>query len=233
MFMIVRRILRQIAYAVEMEKPASAWSILWLRLKYNCYVSMKAQIFSHDRVALGENAHIYQDTVLNFKSSHSRHSPSITIGGNSRILPGARIIPQQGYVKIGDNCNIQYGCLLYGVGGLEIGDNTRIGAKTIITPMNHIYTDQGTLIREQGETAIGIKIGNDVWIGSGVRVLDGVTIGDGAVIGAGSVVTNSIPPFSVAVGIPARVIKKRDGGKPEAQLSVGNPQFRDIRRSGS
>jgi len=217
MFMMARRVLRQIGYVRFLEKPAPIWSKLWLRFKYDCYVSMKAQIFHPDRIALGQNAQIYQGAILNFKSSHSRHSPSISIGCNSRILPSAKIIPQEGYVKVGDNCTIQYGCLLYGVGGLEIGDNTRIAAYTVITPMNHIYSDPSTPIWKQGETAVGIKIGSDVWIGSGVRILDGVTIGDGSVVGAGSVVTKSIPPFSIAAGVPARVIKRRDGGMTEAQ----------------
>jgi acetyltransferase-like isoleucine patch superfamily enzyme len=53
-------------------------------------------------------------------------------------------------------------------------------------------------------------IEDDCWLGSGVKVLDGVTIGKGSVIGAGSVVTKNIPPFSVAVGVPARVIKSRN-----------------------
>lgn len=217
--MIVHRVLRQIGYWGSLEKAAPMWRKLWLRIKYDCYVSIKAHIFHPDRIELGQNAQIYQGAILNFKSAHSRHSPSIMIGCNSRILPSAKIIPQEGYVKIGDNCTIQYGCLLYGVGGLEIGSNTRIAAYTVITPMNHIYSDPATPIWKQGETAIGIKIGSDVWIGSGVKVLDGVTIGDGAVVGAGSVVTKSIPPYSVAAGIPARVIKMRDGRMPEAQIS--------------
>lgn len=57
----------------------------------------------------------------------------------------------------------------------------------------------------KGETVIG----NSVWIGDNVLILPGVRIGDGAIIGAGSVVTREVPPFSVAVGVPARVIKKR------------------------
>ncbi|OQW32159.1 MAG: hypothetical protein A4E20_03300 [Nitrospira sp. SG-bin2] len=219
MLIMAGLVLRQIGYWSSLEKAAPMWRKLWLRIKYDCYVSMKAHIYHPDKIVLGRGAHIYQDAILNFKSSHSGHSPSIAIGCDSKVLPSAKIIPQQGYVKIGNNCTIQYGCLLYGVGGLEIGNNTRIAAYTVITPMNHIYSDLGTPIWKQGETAIGIKIGSDVWIGCGAKVLDGVTIGDGAVVGAGSVVTKSIPPYSVAAGVPARVIKMRDGRMPEAQIS--------------
>lgn len=61
----------------------------------------------------------------------------------------------------------------------------------------------------QGETATGVLIGSDVWIGAGVKIVDGVSIGDGCVVGAGSVVTTDLPPFSVAVGAPARIVRQR------------------------
>ncbi|MCP9456351.1 MAG: acyltransferase [Nitrospira sp.] len=207
--MISRRIRHQLAYMLSGERPASVFHKIRLRLKYDCYISLKADIFHADQIVLDEGVYIYQYALLNLNSRQSTYSPSIKIGKHSRVLPYAKIIPQQGFVKIGEQCTVQYGCLLYGVGGLEIGDNTRIAAYTVISPMNHIYQDPSVPIWQQGETAVGIKIGSDVWIGSGSKVLDGVTIGDGSVIGAGSVVTKSIPPFSVAVGVPARVIKQR------------------------
>lgn len=207
--MMSRRIHHQVAYALSSEKPASIFRKMWLRLKHDCYISLKADIFHADRIVLDQGVYIYQYAMLNLNSRHSKYSPSIKIGRHSRVLPYAKIIPQEGFVNIGAHCTIQYGCLLYGVGGLEIGDNARIAAHTVISPMNHIYADPDTPIWKQGETAIGIKIGNDVWIGNGAKILDEVTIGDGCVIGAGSVVTKSIPPFSVAVGVPARVIKQR------------------------
>ncbi len=69
-------------------------------------------------------------------------------------------------------------------------------------------SDQSEALRH-GTSRGDIAIGNDVWIGTNAIVLSGVTIGDGAVIGAGAVVTNNIPPYCVAVGVPAQVQRKR------------------------
>ena len=60
---------------------------------------------------------------------------------------------------------------------------------------------------DQGITAVGIRIENGCWIGAGAIILDGVTVGEGSCIGAGAVVTRSVPPHSLAVGAPARVIR--------------------------
>lgn len=63
--------------------------------------------------------------------------------------------------------------------------------------------------RDLLEEFAGTTVGNDVWIGAGAVVVDGVTIGDGAVVGAGAVVTRDIPPYAVAAGVPARVLRYR------------------------
>jgi galactoside O-acetyltransferase len=75
--------------------------------------------------------------------------------------------------------------------------------------VNHVFDDLQRPIREQGITAQGIVIEDDVWLGAGVTVVDGVTIGRGSIIGAGAVVTTDIPPYSIAVGIPAKPVKDR------------------------
>ncbi|MFM6647643.1 MAG: DapH/DapD/GlmU-related protein [Microcystis panniformis] len=66
------------------------------------------------------------------------------------------------------------------------------------------------LIRLQGETKQGIVIEDDVWIGCGCKILDGINIGKSSVIGAGSVLTKDVEPYSVVVGVPGKVIKKRE-----------------------
>jgi acetyltransferase-like isoleucine patch superfamily enzyme len=221
------------------DRPASRLRKLLLALKYDCRVSRRADVYHVNRIRLARNVQINERVILNFRSGGGVE-PNLVIGEGSKIMPDAKLIPQQGSIRIGRNCTIQYGCLLYGVGGLEIGDDTRIAAYTVITPMNHVYSDPNTPIYAQGETAVGVRIGRDVWIGSNVKILDGVEIGDGCVIGAGSVVTRSIPPYTVAVGVPARPLSRRglagwdesrrnaaDDGKspPQLRADVGDESF--------
>jgi acetyltransferase-like isoleucine patch superfamily enzyme len=74
---------------------------------------------------------------------------------------------------------------------------------------NHVFSDPDRPIHSQGLDHAPITIEDDVWIGGRVNVVAGVTVGRGSVIGAGAVVTKDVPPYSVAVGVPARVIKSR------------------------
>jgi acetyltransferase-like isoleucine patch superfamily enzyme len=99
--------------------------------------------------------------------------------------------------------------MLNGAGGLEVGNNVRIAAHTVIIAANHIYESRDTPIRNQGARKEGIKIHNDVWIGSNVTILDGVTIGEGSIIAAGAVVTESVPEYSIVGGVPAERIGSR------------------------
>jgi acetyltransferase-like isoleucine patch superfamily enzyme len=100
-------------------------------------------------------------------------------------------------------------CVLYGHGNINIGNDCLIAMGCKILASNHKVSAPGELIRLQPDLPKPINIGNDVWLGADVKVLAGVTIGDGCIVGAGSLVTNDLPPFSVAVGNPAKVIKQR------------------------
>ena len=133
----------------------------------------------------------------------------VHIGNNTDIHDYCMILPYGGSIEIGDYCSINPQTILYGHGGLKIGNNVLIAAQTLVIPANHVFTSKNEPIRLQGVTTQGIVIEDDVWIGAGCKILDGVTIGKGSVIGAGSVVTKDVEPFSVVVGIPGKVIKQR------------------------
>lgn len=171
----------------------------------NVYVSLNCEIVNPKRLILGDNVVIEKHAriIVNGKDAE------IKIGDDTTIYPYALLKTNGGKIEIGKNCSVNDYCILYGHGGLKIGDEVHIASHTIIVPMNHIFKDPNVSISSQGEERLGIEIEDDVWIGVGVRILDGVRIGKGSVIGAGAVVTKDIPAYSVAVGVPARVIKTR------------------------
>jgi acetyltransferase-like isoleucine patch superfamily enzyme len=142
-----------------------------------------------------------------------------------------RNLPQAG-ITIGKNCFIGEFNVVRGQGGVRIGDGVYTGPMVQIVAVNHVYLDPTRPIREQGITARGIIIEDDVWIGAGATVVVGVTIGQGSIIGAGAVVTSDIPPYSIAVGTPAKPIKDRrqlgNNHRQEVEVFFGAlEQFRD------
>lgn len=133
----------------------------------------------------------------------------ILIGERSSISYGSMLITEGGRISMGKNCTINPYCMLYGNGGISIGDNVRIATHSVIVSSNHNFQDIHVPICKQGLTTKGIIIQDDVWIGAHVTILDGVNIGCGCVIGAGAVVTKDTKPYGVYVGNPAKLIKFR------------------------
>jgi acetyltransferase-like isoleucine patch superfamily enzyme len=133
---------------------------------------------------------------------------SIQIGRYSEVHRGALIWAYGGDIVIGDHCTVNPYTIIYGHGNVTIGNNVRIAAHVVMIPANH-QTFRNEVVFRQPLTAIGIKIGDDVWIGTGAKILDGVTIESGCVIGAGSVVTKATDPYCIYAGVPARKIGAR------------------------
>lgn len=116
-------------------------------------------------------------------------------------------------IRLGRKVFINYHCVFLDCAPIEIGDDVQMG------PAVQLYTAAHPLepdLRRSGlEYARPIRIGDDVWIGGGAIILAGVTIGNGSVIGAGSVVVHDVPPATVVVGNPARVVRALHGGQDQ------------------
>ncbi len=134
---------------------------------------------------------------------------TISIGARTFVDRGVILRPLGGSIEIGCDCTVNAYSVLYGDGGLKIGDGVRIAAHTVIVPSNHIFSDPKIPIKDQGLSLMGIVIEDDVWIGAGVKILDGVIVRKGTVVGAGAVVTKSTEAYSVVIGVPARAISFR------------------------
>jgi len=195
-------------------------SNVFMALKFKCKISRSALIIGRRHISLSQDCVIYPKAILCAGYLEYRDfSPpniiegygagSITVGSQTVIHANAILATYGGSINIGENVSINPFSVLYGHGGLTIGNNTRIATGVTIVPVNHVFNDCEKPICHQGLSQLGITIADDVWIGANCCILDGITIGTGAVIGAGSVVTKSIPRNEVWAGNPAKHLKFR------------------------
>ena len=113
-------------------------------------------------------------------------------------------------LTLGDRSGVGIRCEIYGE--VTIGNDVMMGPEVVIYTSGHRFDRTDIPMMDQGCAPIQpVVIGNNVWIGRRVIILPGVTIGDGCVIGAGAVVTKDVPAYSVAAGVPARIVGKRGG----------------------
>jgi acetyltransferase-like isoleucine patch superfamily enzyme len=133
----------------------------------------------------------------------ARVAPNVSIRNGERIFVGAGShVGERAYLWAGDD-----------TGRITIGEHCRFGPEVFVTASDY-GLQPGELIAEQERNERDVVIGNDVWLGARVFVGAGVTIGDGCVVSAGSVVARDLPPGSVAVGNPARIVRRREDYAP-------------------
>jgi acetyltransferase-like isoleucine patch superfamily enzyme len=137
----------------------------------------------------------------------------ISIGAGCELLDGVCLHAWGGHIRLAHRVFLGPGAVVYGHGGVEIGDNTLVSMHCRILSSNHTVPPAGVDIRSQPDELRPTRIGRDVWLGAGVTVLGGVTVGDGCVVGAGAVVTGDLPANIIAVGVPAKMIRTRTTAK--------------------
>lgn len=139
---------------------------------------------------------------------------TIELGDHTRLERGVLLHPYGGRIAAGRHVFLGPFTVVYGHGGVEIGDACLIAMHCRIVSSNHARPPVGTDIRSQPDELRPTRIGRDVWLGAGVTVLGGVTIGDGCIVGAGAVVTRDLAPGAIAQGVPAAVVGWRTGARP-------------------
>ena len=127
-------------------------------------------------------------------------------GDNVAVFEGVYLY-HVNQIEIGDHVSIHPMCYIDGRGGVCIGSNTSIAHNTTIITFEHIFSQSENYTRDQ-ICGAAVNIGQNVLIGCGVRILAGVTIGDNVIVGAGAVVTKNILANSLAIGVPARMVKQ-------------------------
>jgi acetyltransferase-like isoleucine patch superfamily enzyme len=186
------------------------YRMLFKKMGRNVTIGKNVTLRGCSRVVLGNNVCIDDNCVIDARGSGS----SIFIGENVFIGRNTIIRSREGQLSIDAGSDIGCNCIIATDSQLKIGKDVLIAGYVYVSAGGtHRFDDPKVPIIKQGFIRKGGSIiEDDVWIGAYSMVLDGVTIGRGSVIGAFSLVNHSIPPMSVAYGIPATVRRTRGGG---------------------
>lgn len=195
---------------------------------YRLILTMQGQaaIERNVRLRFASNIRLGHGSYLD-EGVYIHASPAgVEIGPNTLVMHGSvlhvynfRNIPQAG-IRIGCDGLIGEYSVIRGQGGVTIGDRVYTSPMTQIIAVNHVFNDPTRPFIDQGITAEGIVVEDDVWIGSAAVITDGVRIGKGSVVAAGAVVTQNVPPHTVVAGVPARVVKQIDGNSAPPEKPV-------------
>jgi acetyltransferase-like isoleucine patch superfamily enzyme len=196
-------------------KLARAPSLLlrrsWLRLRLGRFgddtlVEAGARLQYPERIRLGNGVRIASQALLR---ANTEQDTGISIGDHTTVHESALIAANRGRVAIGRHSWIGPFCLVYGNGEVSIGDNVLIAAHSSINTVSLHFDRCDIPINDQGIYCDPVTIEDDAWIGMNAVILQGVRIGKGAIVGAGAVVTRDVPPWSIVMGVPARIVSQR------------------------
>lgn len=173
----------------------------------NAFFGRNLTIRCPSRISVGSNVIIDDNSVLDAKghpdNSYIKIGTDVLIGRNGILSCTNAYIEFGNFVSTGPNCYFTTKSFI------KIGSDVSIGPNTYLIAASYEYHDLDTPIIKQKRIPQGIIIEDNVWIGAGALIFDGVRIGRSTIIGAGSIVNRDIPPYSIAVGSPAKVVKDR------------------------
>lgn len=170
-----------------------------------CFVEQDVRLVVPRRIFLGQRVMIGEGCLLDANTAVGR----IELQDDVWLSRGCIVVAGQEQVLVGPSSYIGHRCLMYGHAGIRIGRDALLANDVQLICGDHTFSRRDVPIRAQSPEGRPIVVEDDVWLGASVIVLGGVTVGQGSVVGAGSVVTHSLPPYSIARGVPARVVGVR------------------------
>lgn len=196
---------------MDPELPAKArlWAQKWRWYQRNTLPWNRARIHLHAlRAGAFVRWPIHGDVLTAFDEGR------LELGENAVLEPGVWLTaPAPARIRIGAGTFLNLGVMVAAMELVEIGDHCMLANGCLVTDANHRFDDPHQPVPWQGFSSRGpTRLGDNVWLGANVVVTSGVTIGERCVVGANSVVTSDLPPFSIAVGAPAKVVKTIEYG---------------------
>lgn len=180
----------------------------------NVVIEKGVVIIHPENISIGNNVHLRRGCMLYAQDASSSNNyqkrPYIKIGDGTHIKENVILNTYGGSIILGCNVNIGQNSVIYGNGGVKIGNNSGIGPLSLVVASNHIFKNSDIPFTLQGESKHGIFIDDNVWCAGNVVICDGVKIEKGAVIGAGAVIRKHVRKNAVVLGNPAEVAYYHD-----------------------
>jgi acetyltransferase-like isoleucine patch superfamily enzyme len=170
-----------------------------------CFIEQNVRFLVPRCIFLGRRVMVGEGCFLDANTSQG----SIELQDDVWLSRGCYLVAGQAETVIGPGSYVGHRCLLYGHAGIHIGRDVLLANDVQLICGNHTFARRDIPIRAQPPEGKPIVVEDDVWLGASTIVLGGVTVGRGSVVGAGSVLTHSLPPYSIARGVPAKVVGVR------------------------
>lgn len=158
------------------------------------------------KIRIGDNVVIDDGCCLDAKGTTNE---GITIGNGVFVGRNTILSCKNGDIFLDDEANVGFNVEVFSAARVRIGKRVLVAAYTYLVGGDHLYDRVDIPVLYQGRTARGIEVDDNVWLGAHVVVADGTTVGHDAIVGAGAVVMGEIPPFHIAAGVPARIVRDR------------------------
>ncbi len=159
------------------------------------------------KIRLGDDVVVDDLVLLDAKGESNR---GIDVGRGVFLGRGTILSCKDGDIELGDHVNIGFQSEVFSGSRVKVGAHGLFAAYTYLVGGGHAFERVDVPVVDQERVSRGIELGENVWLGTGAKVLDGSRIGDNVVVGANAVVAGELPEGVIAVGIPARVLRRRD-----------------------